>query len=46
MTWMDRRRLVEGRQRAGAYIAGRTWFDGPRGNSSRTSPLGLTASEA
>lgn len=33
-------------QRAGEYIAGRTLFDGPRGNSSRTRQIGLTASEA
>lgn len=43
---MGRRRLVEARQRAGEYIAGRTLFDGPRENSSRTRQLGLTGCEA
>lgn len=46
MTWMGRRRLVGVMQRAGEYIVGRTLFDGPRGNSSRTSQIDRTASEA
>jgi len=45
VTWMGRKILVGEKQRVGEYIVGRTWFDGPRGNSSRTSQLGLTASE-
>jgi hypothetical protein len=44
-TWTGMRRLVGARQRADECTAGRTWFDGPRGNSSRTRQLGLTASE-
>lgn len=46
MTWMGRRRLVGVMQRAGEYIAGRTLFGGPRGNSSRTRQIGPTGSEA
>lgn len=45
-TWMGMRRLVGVRQRADGCTAGRTWFVGPRGNSSRARQLGLTASEA